>query len=55
VLCNTVGEQHPQGVNIVDFGGGGPDLNFFKPGPGGGFVVCGQGPQSSQGTASFRQ
>jgi hypothetical protein len=33
VLCNTVGEQHPQGVNIVDFGGGGPDLNFFKPGP----------------------
>ena len=33
-----VGEKCPHGVYIVDFSGGGPDLNFYKPGEG---VGCG--------------
>ena len=34
VQCGRFGEQYPQGVYVVDFGGGGPDLNFFKKGEG---------------------
>jgi len=42
VQCNTVGEQHPQGVYIVDFGGGGPN-SPFEPGSGGGLSSVDKG------------
>ena len=34
VQCGRFGDQYPQGVYVVDFGGGGPDLHFFKPSEG---------------------
>ena len=30
VVSTRLGDQYPQGVYVVDFGGGGPDLHFFK-------------------------
>ena len=34
VQCARFGDRYPQGVYVVDFGGGGPDLHFFKRGEG---------------------
>lgn len=32
--CNQLVNEYPHGVYVVDFGGGGPDLQFYKPGQG---------------------
>ena len=34
VQCARFGDRYPEGVYVVDFGGGGPDLHFFKRGEG---------------------